>query len=155
MGKISKDKRLFELQRLLAELQQQYKLSREDVLKAAERSVLIPVSLFSSGLSSLEIIVKYLLENQKLSISEVSRLVLRPRQAVYQAYKSSKLKSPSRFKPRPSKFDFPVFVIANSRYSVLESIVRFLKIHHNLSFAAIAALLCRDQRTIWTVHNRL
>jgi hypothetical protein len=49
----------------------------------------------------------------------------------------------------------PTSVFKDRSVSVLESMVRFLKEKHNLTYHEIAVLLNRDDRTIWTVYSRV
>ncbi|MCK5283406.1 MAG: hypothetical protein KAK00_08420 [Nanoarchaeota archaeon] len=150
---VRKDKRFLELRKLLDELQADYRISKKEILEFSEE-ISIPVSLFKPELGSFEVIVKYLIENRRLGISSVSRLTNRSRQGVWQAYDCSKKKHPVKFTVETSTYDFPVSIISDRKYSVLESIVKFLKEEFNLSYAQISRLLSRDQRTIWTVYNR-
>lgn len=150
---VSKDKRLALIKRLLDELERDYKIDKKDILELTEE-IKIPISLFRAGLSSLELIVKYLIENKGLAISSVTRLTMRSKQSIWQAYNNSKKKHPGKFREESSPYDFPVSIIANRKYSVLESIVKFLRDKSSLSYAQIAGLLSRDQRTVWTVYNR-
>ena len=58
-------------------------------------------------------------------------------------------------KRRKSFLSIPTKIFQDRRLAVLESIVLFLKEEQNLSFHEIAALLNRDDRTIWTVYHRV
>ncbi|MEK6963880.1 MAG: hypothetical protein AABX70_05615 [Nanoarchaeota archaeon] len=49
----------------------------------------------------------------------------------------------------------PTKIFKDRRIAVLEAIVVFLKEEKQLSFHEIASLLNRDDRTIWTVYNRV
>jgi len=49
----------------------------------------------------------------------------------------------------------PLSVLQDRSVAVLESIVEYLKEEKNLKYSEIATLLNRDQRTIWTVYNRV
>ncbi|MBD3163717.1 hypothetical protein GF323_00790 [Candidatus Woesearchaeota archaeon] len=150
---VSKDRRFLELKRILGELQREYSIPKEDILDACE-DVKIPVSLFASGLSSLEIISKYLIENKARSVTSAAELCGRSKQGIWQAYREANKKFSGKFRPAISKHDFPAAIIKDRRYSVLESIVKFLREHHSLAYTRIAGLLNRDQRTVWTAYNR-
>ena len=59
-----------------------------------------------------------------------------------------------RFLIEYSKFYIPIFVFKDRSLSVLEAITEYLKEELHLRYCQIAALLNRDDRTIWTVYNR-
>ncbi len=48
----------------------------------------------------------------------------------------------------------PLRIFSDRTLSVLEAIVEYLHEKENLSFHQIALLLNRDDRTVWTCHNR-
>jgi predicted transcriptional regulator len=49
----------------------------------------------------------------------------------------------------------PLKVLQDRDVAILESIVEYLKEEKKLKYSEIAKLLNRDQRTIWTVYNRV
>ena len=49
----------------------------------------------------------------------------------------------------------PTYILKDRSVSVLEAIVEYLKGNENLSFHEIALLINRDDRTIWTVYDRV
>lgn len=49
----------------------------------------------------------------------------------------------------------PVYLFRDRSVAVLEVLVEYLKDVKGLSFHEIAVLLNRDDRTIWTVYNRV
>ena len=151
MHNVLDDKKFLDFKRLLNELSAQYKVTPEDLLKAA--TLKIPISLFSTGLSSLEIVSKYLIENKKMPLSFAAAITGRSRQGIWQAYNHAVRKCPAFFTPEESSHDFPVTIL-NQSLSSLESIVSYLKAERKISYAEIARLLHRDQRTVWTVYQR-
>lgn len=114
----------------------------------------IPVSVFNEELSALETICKFLKENLGFSIKKIAFLTHRSEKTVWQAYNSSKNKYSKKFIIEVSDYYIPVSVLKNRKYSVLESIVDYLK-NLNLTYHDIALLLKRDDRTIWTTYHRL
>jgi len=48
----------------------------------------------------------------------------------------------------------PVTMFANRSLGVLETLVKFLKENHNMTFAEIARSLNRDNRTIWATYHK-
>jgi hypothetical protein len=51
--------------------------------------------------------------------------------------------------------DIPLKILQDRGVAVLEAIVEYLKEEKKLKYSEIAILLNRDQRTIWTVYNRV
>ncbi|GAF99559.1 unnamed protein product, partial [marine sediment metagenome] len=51
--------------------------------------------------------------------------------------------------------NIPSYIFKDRTLSVLEAIVKYLKEERMLSYHEIAVLLKRDDRTIWTVYNRV
>ncbi len=115
---------------------------------------LIPITIYTNKLSGLEIIVKYLRENHSLQYNEIAVLLNRSQKTIWQAYNSSKKKYPSHFVIRQTQYSIPLQILANRNFSVLESLVKYLKENYHLKLHEIASLLFRDQSTIWTVYNR-
>lgn len=150
---VSKDKRFLEIKRLLGELERDYKISGEEILDISEE-IIVPVGLFNSGLSSFEVIVKYLIEEKGKSLSIIAKLTNRSKQGVWQAYSHAKKKYHKKIITESSIYDFPLSIISDKQFSVLESIVKFLREEHNLQYSKIASVISRDQRTIWTVYER-
>jgi len=124
------------------------------VIKKKPKAVEIPVCIFNDKLSALETIVKYLKENLNLRYSEIAKLLNRNDRTIWTTYSNSRKKFSKRFVVKENKFFIPVSIISNRSLSVLESIVSYMKDNFNLRYSQIALLLCRDQRTIWTVYNR-
>ena len=140
------------------------KLDKKDIVtlfdnyldKDGEQAQLkIPVSILRNRkLSSLGLIIKFLREEAGLSNGEVASQLKRSHQVCWTTYNNTKKRLPNRLSFEFSEFDIPVQIFRDMRYSVLESIVVFLKGEFNLSFHEIAILLSRDDRTIWTVYSR-
>ncbi len=139
-------------------LEAEHGFSREKLRKlvAAQKSeVRIPLSVFSSRLSSLETVVKYMSENLGLKNSEISRQLGRNLRTTWTTYRNANRKSPERLIPSETeRFHIPASALADRRLSTLEAIVSHLKESYALSLREIARLLDRDDSTIWTVYNR-
>ena len=54
-----------------------------------------------------------------------------------------------------SQLSIPIEIFKDRNVAVLESLVEYLKDQKNLSYHEIALILNRDDRTIWTVYNRV
>lgn len=53
-----------------------------------------------------------------------------------------------------SSVNIPSSIFLDRRLSALESLVMFLKDEYQFTYAQIARLINRDDRTIWTVYQR-
>lgn len=145
-----------EFQKSCENFKKENNTSAKTILNKLNNDFLIPVSIFTKQLSSLEIICKYLKEEKNLKNIEIASLIDRSSKSVWQAYNSSKKKYPKKFKIINSKYFIPISILKNKNLTVLENIVAYLKQFHNLNYSTIAKLLKRDDRTIWTVwHNVL
>ena len=113
----------------------------------------IPLCVFSSELSSLETIVKYLKENLKLEFKEIALILKRSVKTIWQAYDSSKKKLPSGLIADDFSLTIPISLFKDRGLSVLEHIVFNLK-ERGMKFSQIARALKRNPRTIWTVYQR-
>lgn len=115
----------------------------------------IPLSIISNReLSSLELVVKFLREESRLSNAMVASLLKRSQQVCWNTYHNSRKKYPHKLIFKSSRLDIPVSIFGRRGLSILEAIVVYLKENKGLSFHEIAVLLNRDDRTIWTVFNR-
>jgi DNA-binding CsgD family transcriptional regulator len=139
------------------------------------REILIPLSILKNN-SSLEAIVCYLKDIQNLNYSQIASILNRDPRTIWVTYSNSKKKKISLHLDDnlaeysdSSHSDFlksvhrnlnafkillPAKIFESRKFSVLESIVLYLKTNHALSFNQIAALLGKNYRTIWTVYKR-
>lgn len=113
----------------------------------------LPVSIFKTKASTLEIIVKYLHETEKRSFSDIADLLQRDPRTIWHAYQRSVRK---KFQILVTKSDLavPVSLFAERQFSPLEVLVSYLHDQHKLSFADIARLLSLSPKTVWTVYHR-
>tara|TARA_Y100000310_G_C20702101_1_gene830872 strand:- start:9985 stop:10473 length:489 start_codon:yes stop_codon:yes gene_type:complete len=114
----------------------------------------IPISVFKAPLSSLEVIVKYLKENQRKPIKEISSILNRKVSTIYNTYAKVKQKFPSDLDLSDSSILIPLNIFTNRQYSILESIVFYLIDKKSLSISDISKLLNKSQSTIRTVQRR-
>ena len=148
-----KDEEFIGLRELYSRLKLRYdKLEILDLLEGEE--VFIPLSIFNKKLSSLEVISKYLFENRNLSLKKISLLLGRSNKNIWNAYNKSKKKFPEKLVVKESIL-IPISVLRNLDFTLLENIVVYLKENLRFSYHEIAVLLQRDDRTIWTVYNRV
>ncbi len=57
--------------------------------------------------------------------------------------------------PKIKNIPIPSYIFLDRSLSVLEVIVKYLKEKKSLTYHEIAVLLNRDDRTIWTVYQRV
>ena len=148
-----KDKDILALRELYSRLKLRYsKLEILNILEGEE--IFIPLSIFNKKLSSLELISKYLFENENLSLKSISNLLNRSNRNIWNSYDRSKKKFPKKLPVKESVL-LPISILRNLDFTLLENIILYLKENLELSYHEIAVLLQRDDRTIWTVYNRL
>lgn len=146
---------------LTAEIKKKYKITNYDLLdlllkkKPETQPEMIPVSIFdNTELSALEAITKYMKENLYFGSGKIAKLLNRNISTISSTYIKAKKKLPAEFAIGDSKFFIPISEISTRKFSVLESIVKFLKEKCSLTNIQIAKLLKRDSKTIWTVYAR-
>ncbi|MBT5272848.1 hypothetical protein HN695_06460 [Candidatus Woesearchaeota archaeon] len=135
------------------------KYGDQKIIDMLDNDVLIPISLFSSRVGCIEVIVRYLVDVKKYDSETISEVLGRDIRVIRKAYKKSIDKSPAKLKhindiKSEDNITIPLIIFKNKNLSMLESLVKYLKEAHNLKYSAIAVLLGRNQRTIWTVYNR-
>jgi len=144
-----------ELKKLYTSIKRKYKLTATDVIsRLEEKEVLIPSCVFNEKLSVFESMVKYLKENLSLANREIAVLTFKSQKSIWQSYNSTKKKFPSLFEIKPSVCHIPVSILKEP-FTILEAVVKYLKEDLKLSFHKIAVVLRRDDRTIWTVYDRV
>ena len=146
---------------IASKIKEKYSLNNYDLIdmllkKKADKPIdMIPVSIFDNNkLGCLEAVVKYMKENLKLKSSKIAEMLGRNISTISSTYIKACKKHSSEFFVKESKHYIPIAVIANRNFSVMESIVKFLKEKLNLANKEIAKMLNRDTRTIWTVYSR-
>ncbi len=143
------------LKDIVEKLKTKYKIPVSEIVnKLEKKEIIIPCEIFNKKLSGLETICKYLKENLNLRNKEISSLINRDERTIWQAYESSRKKLSLIFKIKYSEYYVPVSIFKDRRFSVLESIVKYLKENYDLSYHEIAVLLKRNDRTVWTVYQR-
>jgi len=135
------------------ELQQLHQKLTNYLLKL-KKEYFIPLYIFRTKLAPLETVSKFLIENQNLTIKNISLLLNRSPKTIWQAYSSSKQKHPKKLILKQEQFLIPISIFSSRRLSILESLVSYLKETQNFKLSKIASLLDRDPRTIWTLYAR-
>jgi DNA-directed RNA polymerase specialized sigma24 family protein len=119
------------------------------------RDIRIPFSIFSEKLSALETICKFLKENMRLNLHQIGQLLNRDDRTIWTTYTRACQKLSQPLSVAESVFSIPAKRFAQRTLSVLETLVCYLKEQHDLTYKEISALLHRDERTIWTVYQRV
>jgi hypothetical protein len=129
------------------------KLSKKELiaLLLSQKDIQIPVTVFSSDVSPLTALVKYLHDEKKLSIKEISIRLNRHLQTIWTIYRKSKGK---KLKITPTDYFVPLPLFAKERFSILETIIPYLKKTYDLSISEIALILDKNIKTIWTCYAR-
>jgi len=135
------------------ELKELYLKLKEHIEIIEKNKSNIPLCAFSSELSGLETIVKYLKENLKIDFKEISIILGRSVKTIWQAYNDSKRKYDFPLRADDFSLTVPVSLFKDRSLSVLEHIVFFLK-EKGIKFSEIARALKRNPRTVWTVYQR-
>ncbi|MBU0666438.1 MAG: hypothetical protein ABIC91_06440 [Nanoarchaeota archaeon] len=137
-------------------LRKKHGISTHELLDQIKKELktTIPANIFIKDLSALETITKYLHENKQISLQKIAILTNRTKQNIYTTYKKANKKSSKRLVETSSKYHIPIDVLANKKFSVLESIVKYLREEIELSFEQISFLLKRKYGTIWTIYKR-
>ena len=149
----SKEEKIGLVSYFIGELKRLHDVSESEILGKKEAS--IPIGVFSNdALSSLEAIVKYMKEELKLRFSKIAKLLNRSGKTVWATYSKASKKMPSSFDDISRQIMIPASAISNRAYSTLESVVGFVK-DLDYSNHEVAEMLHLDDRTIWTVWDRV
>ena len=117
-------------------------------------NVYLPLSIFSDDPSGLESVSKYLKDIMGMRYCTIADLLNRDDRTIWGACKSATEKLNGTSFEKNSGIQIPVSIFQNRSLSILESLTEYLKEELNLRYCKIAALLNKDQRTIWTFYNR-
>ena len=149
------ERKLTEVRGVIAYLASKYHLTLPDLLTTlGQKDYLLPVGVFTAELSVLETAAKYLKEHYQLNYHTIGELLGRDERNIWHTCRLAQKKHPAALEAGESAYFIPVSIFADRRYSALESLARFMRDTLGLTYAEIAELLKRDQRTIWTVYKR-
>ena len=120
------------------------------------QNICVPLSIFNNdSLSGLECATKYLKENLNFRIKDISILLNRNQKTIWGAYNDSKNKMNVSFEiNHKESIPIPTLIFVDRSLSFLESLIMYLHEEMNMRYCKIACLTGKDDRTIWTVHNR-
>lgn len=124
--------------------------ARYDVIdtRSIHSEILVPLSIFK-GKSCGRTLISHL-KSKGLSFSDIARLLNRNPRTIWTAYKKSSTES---------YFDdddllIPVEIFSYRGFSILESIVFWLRSEKGLDYNKIARLLGKNYQTVRTVYKR-
>jgi len=124
--------------------------TRYDVVDniSVHSEILIPISIFK-GKSCGRTLISHL-KSKGLSFSDIARLLNRDPRTIWTAYKKASVES---------SFDdndllIPVEIFSYRGFSILESVVFWLKSENGLNYTQIARLLGKNYQTVRTVYKR-
>ena len=122
---------------------------------AGKKDFIIPIGVFGNDkLSSLEAIAKYMKEDLKLGFSKIAKMLNRSSKTIWATYHNAAKKMNSAFGHASRDILIPASVFSNRSFSTLECLVGFVK---DLGYSnhEVALMLHLDDRTIWTVYDRV
>lgn len=139
-------------------IKEKFILFEQEIRQVFERNndPQIPISVFRSKSSTLEILVKYLHEVENRKFADIALLLQRDPRTIWHAYKRSVNKKVvlSLFTIEKNQITIPLSQFAQRIFSPLEVLVSYLREQYKLSFTEIARLLSLSPKTIWTVYHR-
>ncbi len=128
-----------------------YESSFETVEAPSFSDVSVPLAIFSTELSALQALVRYLHERRAYSFHQIAQLLNRSEKTIWATYQQAKHSS---FRFSESSLVIPVKLFATRTLSPLETVVSYLA---SLGFSNVetARFLSLDPRTTWTVRRRV
>ncbi|MEA2035932.1 MAG: hypothetical protein U9O94_00380 [Nanoarchaeota archaeon] len=139
------DKEIQLLEKILTHIKQRKETKKDS----------IPISVFNNkALAPLETIVKYLKEELDYTYKEIATLLNRNPSPIGITYRKANKKFSKKLDTSSEDHSIPISIFKNSKLTIFETIVLYLKDSINLKFNNISTLLNRNYRTIWTVYKR-
>src|SRR3989344_6105608 len=150
---ISKEDKIELVSYFINEIKRLHNATEQEIIGKKEAS--IPIGVFGNDmLSSLEAVVKYLKEDLKLRLSKIGKLLNRSSKTIWATYSNAARKMPSSFGEVSRDILVPASAFSDRSFSTLESLVGFVK-GLDYSNHEVALMLHLDDRTIWTVYDRV
>jgi len=149
----NKQQLIKDLQHTLSQLKTRHSLTDHDILGLLhQQKQHIPLSIFSTKLSPLEALVKYLKDHQHHTNHAIAELLNRNDRTIWTTYNNAKQKNITL--PLSTDILLPFSLFSDRTLSILEHVVKYLKEQLYMTNKKIANLLNKDNRTIWTVYDR-
>ena len=138
---------------LIAGLDREQLLLLKEKIESAlhEDEILLPVSIFSIDLSPGEALVQYLHENRDMPLSQVAELLHKSNSTIWTTYSNARDKGVELKDDGGLRFPLSRYT---DKYSLLESIVIYLRDEKHLSNKKVAQLLGRSQPVTSIAYNR-
>ncbi len=130
-----------------------YTIHAQNLHVLISQETLLPLSILKNN-SSLEVIVLYLKEISGLKFNEIANLLNRDQRTIWVTYANAKKKKIILDLQNTSQLTLPLNMFTSRTFSILETIVFYLRTSHNLTFNQISDLLGKNYRTVWTVYKR-
>jgi hypothetical protein len=127
---------------------------KQALLSKAEKRKGFPISIFRTILSGLEAITVYLKDVERKSINEIAKILNRKPSTLYTTYHNAKKKLKQPIDCSDTSITIPLDIFSDRKFSILESLVSFLKEKEQLPLAKIAGVLKKNYSTIKTVYKR-
>lgn len=120
----------------------------QDVLSLVEEELRsVPATIFEADLTPLEALARGVPEERWQHLG-------RPRQVLARARENSLRKHPEEIRPAETPYRIPLGVFADLPLSPMEAACWDLQQRYRLRNKEIAALLGKDEKTIWTALDR-
>ncbi|MFH1439791.1 MAG: hypothetical protein ABIG89_04440 [Candidatus Woesearchaeota archaeon] len=166
--------KLNKINELLLELQDSTGKNISEIISAIKekrelKKKFFPTSIINKKLGATESIVRYLKDELNYNYKDISNTIHRSEAVVGVMYRNSlkkfsgKLNDITKIKldkteETTKKINFELYIpfsVFSPKQTIFESIILYLKEKENLRYSQIAKLTSRDQRTIWTIYNRV
>ena len=120
---------------------------------AEKNGIELPVKIFSTKISGLRAIVKYLVDVKLLSFSQIARLLNRDPRTIWTSYNAVRNEIAIGDSKCADYLTINSKVFRDSSLSILESLSHALK-EKSFSLTEISVFLNKSPKTIWTVLSR-
>jgi len=150
---LSKEDKIALVSYFVDSLKKQHDVTEQEIF--ARKEIAIPVGIFANDvLGSLEAVVKYLREDLKLKFSKIAKLLNRSNKTIWATCRNASKKMKSPFGAVSKDTMIPASVFSDRKFSTLECLVGFIK-ELGYSNHETALMLHLDDRTIWTIYDRV
>jgi hypothetical protein len=116
--------------------------------------VTIPISIFSTKISPAEALTKYLKENMNLKINKIAELLHLSHKTVWANYNNSTKRNLASFPKRKNDLMIPLSCFVDTRLSVLESIILYLRDEKGIHNRDASIILKKNQAVLSTSYHR-